>query len=105
MVRTSLSPSSDSGAPPRPAARPLRPSRRSGDHQLADARAVLGLDRRESQPAGACLAPPTEARIRRRDATYRLLSSRPMTGVFTWLAARTAKTGELTGDPLPAVTA
>jgi 2-polyprenyl-6-methoxyphenol hydroxylase-like FAD-dependent oxidoreductase len=55
--------------------------------------------------AGAYLAPPTEAKIRRRDATYRLLSSRPMTGVFTWLAARTAKTGELTDYPLPAVTA
>lgn len=49
---------------------------------------------------GTYLVPPTGRRIRRRDAMYRVLSSRPMTGLFTWLSNRTAKTGELTGYPL-----
>ena len=51
--------------------------------------------------AGEFLVPSTAGKIRRRDATYRLLSSRPMAGLFTWLAARTAKTGVLTDYPLP----
>ncbi|GAB1513359.1 FAD-dependent monooxygenase [Actinophytocola sp. KF-1] len=55
--------------------------------------------------AGKHLVPATEGAIRRRDRTYRVLSSRPMTGLLTWLSTRTAKTGALTGYPLPAVTA
>ncbi|MFI7672826.1 FAD-dependent monooxygenase [Actinophytocola sp. NPDC049390] len=54
--------------------------------------------------AGKHLAPPTEKAIRRRDRTFRVLSSRPMTGLLTWLSTRTADTGELTDYPLPAVT-
>lgn len=56
-----------------------------------------------AEGAGAFLVPPTDRRIRRRDRMYRLLSSRAMSGVFTWLSSRTAKTGELIDYPLPAV--
>jgi 2-polyprenyl-6-methoxyphenol hydroxylase-like FAD-dependent oxidoreductase len=55
-----------------------------------------------AQGAGTFLVPPTRGRIRRRDAVYRLLSSRVMNGMFTWLASRTARTGALTDYPLPA---
>ncbi len=53
--------------------------------------------------AGKHLAPPTEGAIRRRDWTYRVLSSRPMTGLLTWLSTRTANTGAPPDYPLPAV--
>jgi 2-polyprenyl-6-methoxyphenol hydroxylase-like FAD-dependent oxidoreductase len=83
----------------------------TADHEAAFARyeeimrPPVAKSQKFAAGAGKHLVPATERTIRRRDATYRLLSSRPMTGVFTWLAARTAKTGDLTDYPLPAVTA
>jgi 2-polyprenyl-6-methoxyphenol hydroxylase-like FAD-dependent oxidoreductase len=46
------------------------------------------------------LTPATERRIRNRNRTFRILSSRPMTGLFGWLAKRTANTGTLRDYPL-----
>jgi 2-polyprenyl-6-methoxyphenol hydroxylase-like FAD-dependent oxidoreductase len=45
--------------------------------------------------AGKFLAPPTEGKIRQRNRTYRLLSSRPLTGLINKLAKGNAKTGDL----------
>lgn len=81
------------------------------DHETAFARyeeimrPPVAKSQKFAQGAGTFLVPPTQGRIRRRDLVYRLLSSRPMTGVFTWFANRTAKTGDLTGYPLPAAPA
>jgi hypothetical protein len=50
--------------------------------------------------AGRFLTPATERRIRNRNRTFRILSSRPMTGLFGWLAKRTANTGTLRDYPL-----
>jgi 2-polyprenyl-6-methoxyphenol hydroxylase-like FAD-dependent oxidoreductase len=68
-------------------------------------RAPVTKSQKFAAGAGKHLVPPTERAIRRRDTTYRVLSSRPMTGLLTWLSTRTAGTGELTDYPLPAVTA
>ncbi len=82
----------------------------TADHETAFARYEKAMrppvekSQKFAAGAGEHLVPGTAGKIRRRDATYRLLSSRPMTGLFTWLAARTAKTGELTDYPLAAVT-
>jgi 2-polyprenyl-6-methoxyphenol hydroxylase-like FAD-dependent oxidoreductase len=51
--------------------------------------------------AGRFLTPATERKIRSRNLTFRVLSSRPMTGLFGWLAKRTANTGALRDYPLP----
>ena len=50
--------------------------------------------------AGRFLTPATERRIRNRNRTFRILSSRAMTGLFGWLAKRTANTGTLRDYPL-----
>ena len=50
--------------------------------------------------AGRFLTPATERKIRNRNRTFRILSSRPMTGLFGWLAKRTANTGTLRDYPL-----
>jgi 2-polyprenyl-6-methoxyphenol hydroxylase-like FAD-dependent oxidoreductase len=82
----------------------------SADHETAFARyeeimrPPVAKSQKFAAGAGKFLVPPTEGRIRRRNATYRLLSSRPMTGVLSWLSSRTARTGEPTDYPLPAVT-
>ena len=55
--------------------------------------------------AGRFLTPATERRIRNRNRTFRILSSRPMTGLFGWLAKRTANTGTIRDYPLGSVTA
>ena len=55
--------------------------------------------------AGRFLTPATERRIRNRNRTFRILSSRPMTGLFGWLAKRTANTGTLRDYPLGSATA
>jgi 2-polyprenyl-6-methoxyphenol hydroxylase-like FAD-dependent oxidoreductase len=49
---------------------------------------------------GRFLTPATERKIRNRNRTFRILSSRPMTGLFGWLAKRTANTGTLRDYPL-----
>lgn len=77
------------------------------DHELAFARyerlmrPAVVKSQRFAAGAGRYLAPATEGRIRRRNRTYRMLSTRPMTGVFSWLTTRTAKTGALKDYPLP----
>ena len=50
--------------------------------------------------AGRFLTPATERKIRNRNRTFRILSSRPMTGLFGWLAKRTANTGTERDYPL-----
>jgi 2-polyprenyl-6-methoxyphenol hydroxylase-like FAD-dependent oxidoreductase len=50
--------------------------------------------------AGRFLTPATERRIRNRNRTFRILSSRAMTGLFCRLAKRTANTGTLRDYPL-----
>ena len=50
--------------------------------------------------AGRFLTPATEQRIRNRNRMFRVLSSRAMTGLFGWLAKRTANTGTLRDYPL-----
>jgi 2-polyprenyl-6-methoxyphenol hydroxylase-like FAD-dependent oxidoreductase len=50
--------------------------------------------------AGRFLTPATERKIRNRNRTFRILSSRVMTGLFGWLAKRTANTGSLRDYPL-----
>jgi hypothetical protein len=49
--------------------------------------------------------PATERKIRNRNRTFRILFSRPMTGLFGWLAKRTANTGTLRDYPLGSATA
>lgn len=70
----------------------------------ASMRPPVAKSQKFAEGAGAFLVPPTEGKIRRRDLTYRVLSSRPMTGLLNRLSTRTANTGELTDYPLPAVT-
>src|SRR5262252_1571681 len=50
--------------------------------------------------AGRFLTPATERKIRSRNRTFRILSSSVMTGLFGWLAKRTANTGSLRDYPL-----
>ena len=49
--------------------------------------------------AGRFLTPATERKIRNRNRTFRILSSSAMTGLFGWLAKRTANTGSLRDYP------
>lgn len=79
-----------------------------GDHRRAFARyeqimrPAVEKSQRFATGAGAFLAPATRWRIRRRDLTYRVLSTSVMSGVFTWLSGRSAATGALAEYPLPA---
>ncbi|MGI5127029.1 FAD-dependent monooxygenase [Pseudonocardia sp. CA-107938] len=72
-----------------------------GDHVAAFARyeEVMRPATTKSQKfaasAGRHLAPPTARKIRQRDRVYRLLSSRPMTGLLSRIVKRNANTGAL----------
>ncbi len=76
-----------------------------GDHRTAFARyqQVLGKAAAKGQwqakGAGAFLAPPTAARIRRRNLTYRVLTSRPMAGLFDRLTSGAANAITLDAYP------
>jgi 2-polyprenyl-6-methoxyphenol hydroxylase-like FAD-dependent oxidoreductase len=78
-----------------------------GDHEAAFRRyeAIMRPKVAKSQKtasgAARFLTPATERKIRSRNRTFRILSSRPMTGLFGWLAKRTANTGPLADYPLP----
>ena len=79
----------------------------SGDYQVAYRRyeqimrPKVAKSQKTASGAARFLTPATERKIRNRDLTFRILSSRPMTGVFGWLAKRTANTGALKDYPLP----
>lgn len=78
-----------------------------GNHQIAferyerAMRPTIEKSQKFAAKAGSFLAPPTERKIRRRNRTYRILSSRVCSGVFGWLTKRTANTGALTAYPDP----
>jgi 2-polyprenyl-6-methoxyphenol hydroxylase-like FAD-dependent oxidoreductase len=77
-----------------------------GDHAAAFQRyeqimrAPVTKSQKNAAGAGRFLTPATERRIRNRNRTFRILSSRAMTGLFGWLAKRTANTGALRDYPL-----
>lgn len=79
----------------------------SGDHAVAYRRyeellrRPVAKSQRTASGAARFLTPATERKIRNRDRMYRVLSSRPMTGLFTWLSRRTANTGALREYPVP----
>lgn len=78
-----------------------------GDHRVAferyeqAMRPAIEKSQKFAAGAGQFLAPDTERRIRRRNRTFRFLSSRVMSGVLRRLTAKTAKTGQLTAYPDP----
>jgi len=63
-------------------------------------RPPVAKSQKNAAGAGRFLTPATERKIRNRNRTFRILSSRPMTGLFGWLAKRTANTGALRDYPL-----
>lgn len=79
----------------------------NGDHRVAFdryeqlMRPPLVKSQRTAAGAARFLTPATERKIRGRNRMFRLLSARPMTGLFTWLSKRTANTGALREYPLP----
>jgi 2-polyprenyl-6-methoxyphenol hydroxylase-like FAD-dependent oxidoreductase len=78
-----------------------------GDHEAAYRRyeeimrPKVARSQKTASGAARFLTPATERKIRSRNRTFRILSSRPMTGLFGWLAKRTANTGALADYPLP----
>lgn len=54
---------------------------------------------KQAAGAGRFLTPAAERRIRNRNRIFRVLSSPAMTGLFGWLAKRTANTGTLRDYP------
>lgn len=78
-----------------------------GDYEVAYRRyeqimrPLVAKSQKTAAGAGRFLTPATERKIRNRNRTFRILSSRPMTGLFGWLAKRTANTGALRDYPLP----
>src|SRR5215468_2029655 len=64
-------------------------------------RPAVAKSQKNAAGAARFLTPATERKIRSRNHTFRILSSRPMTGLFGWLAKRTANTGKLREYPLP----
>jgi 2-polyprenyl-6-methoxyphenol hydroxylase-like FAD-dependent oxidoreductase len=62
---------------------------------------------KQAHNTGPFFAPPTAAKIRQRNRTYRALSSRPLLPVFGSLSERTANAVRLKAYPAdgPAVTA
>ncbi|MFJ1456299.1 FAD-dependent monooxygenase [Nocardia sp. N2S4-5] len=82
-----------------------------GDHRLAYSRyeqrmrPPVDKSQKFATGAGRFLAPATHWQIRRRNLTYRFLSSRPLSSVFTRLAAKSGNTGQLPHYPLPAAAA
>lgn len=81
----------------------------NGDHRIGYARyerimrPTVEKSQKFATGAGRFLAPATRRQIRRRDLTYRVLSSAAMSGIFTRMSSRSAKTGTLASYPLPAV--
>ncbi len=82
-----------------------------GDHRIAFARYEEKIRRyaegcqKLATNAGPFLAPPTEAKIRSRNRIYRLLSWRPMAGLFNKMSTRAANAITLPDYPeLPAAT-
>jgi 2-polyprenyl-6-methoxyphenol hydroxylase-like FAD-dependent oxidoreductase len=77
-----------------------------GDHAAASRRyeqimrPSVTKSQKNAAGAGRFLTPATERKIRNRNRTFRILSSRVMTGLFGWLAKRTANTGSLRDYPL-----
>jgi 2-polyprenyl-6-methoxyphenol hydroxylase-like FAD-dependent oxidoreductase len=77
-----------------------------GDHEAAYRRyeqlmrPPVTKSQKNAAGAGRFLTPATERRIRNRNRTFRILSCRAMTGLFGWLAKRTASTGPLRDYPL-----
>jgi 2-polyprenyl-6-methoxyphenol hydroxylase-like FAD-dependent oxidoreductase len=77
----------------------------AGDHQRAFARYERLLrppaarGQKQARGAGPFLAPATDRRIRQRNRTFRLLGTRVMSGVFTWLTTRTANSATLPDYP------
>ena len=82
-----------------------------GDHRVAFAayeqimRPIVEKSQKFAAKAGGFLAPPTERKIRSRNRTYRILSSKLMTGVFNKLAKGSANTGDLKQYPQGALAA
>ncbi|MFJ4649993.1 FAD-dependent monooxygenase [Nocardia sp. NPDC088792] len=82
-----------------------------GDHRLAYTRyeqimrPTVEKSQKFAANAGRFLAPATQWQIRRRNFTYRILSSPIMSGIFTRMSAKTANTGALESYPLPATAA
>ena len=64
------------------------------------ARPPVTKSQKTAAGAGRFLTPATERKIRNRNRTFRILSSSAMTGLFGWLAKRTANTGSLRDYPL-----
>jgi 2-polyprenyl-6-methoxyphenol hydroxylase-like FAD-dependent oxidoreductase len=79
----------------------------AGNHEAAFRRyeqimrPIVVKSQKTASGAARFLTPATERKIRNRNRTFRILSSRPMTGAFGWLAKRTANTGALSDYPLP----
>lgn len=77
-----------------------------GDHRAAYQRyeqimrPLVAKSQKNAADAPRFLTPPTERKIRNRNRTFRILSSPAMSGLFGWLAKRTANTGRLTDYPL-----
>ncbi|WP_214402152.1 FAD-dependent monooxygenase [Pseudonocardia lacus] len=83
-----------------------------GDHTTAFARyqdvlaKAAAKGRWQAKGAGEFLAPPTDRKIRRRNRTYKVLSSRPMEGLFRRIVGGAANAVTLdayprTDDPAP----
>jgi 2-polyprenyl-6-methoxyphenol hydroxylase-like FAD-dependent oxidoreductase len=78
-----------------------------GDHAAAFARyeelmrPAITKSQKFAASAGRHLAPATARKIRQRDRVYRLLSSRPMTGLLNRLVKKNANTGALREYPVP----
>ncbi|OLR92494.1 FAD-dependent monooxygenase [Actinokineospora bangkokensis] len=64
-------------------------------------RPAVERSQRQAASMPGFLVPPTAARIALRNASYRVLGSKPMTALFERLSARTANTGALPEYPLP----
>src|SRR5262249_10723536 len=77
-----------------------------GDHEAAYRRyeqimrPPVTKSQKTASGAARFLTPATERKIRNRNRTSRCRSSRPMPGLFGWLAKRTANTGSLRDYPL-----
>ncbi|MEV5648616.1 FAD-dependent monooxygenase [Nocardia sp. NPDC052254] len=79
-----------------------------GDYRLAFTRyeqamrPAIEKSQKFAAGAGRFLAPATTGQLRRRNFTYRILSSAVLSGLFTRLSSKNANTGEPAPYPLPA---
>jgi 2-polyprenyl-6-methoxyphenol hydroxylase-like FAD-dependent oxidoreductase len=77
-----------------------------GDHVAAyrryeeTMRAPVAKSQKQAAGAARFLTPATERKIRNRNRAFRVLSAPAMSGLFGWLAKRTARTGTLRDYPL-----